>query len=138
VPQVVVPGCVDFFNQGAPSTLPAEYANRKRYYHNPVATLVRLEPDEMVELGAMVAERLNRATGPVSVIVPTRGFSLADVEGGDLWDPEGDAAFTDTLEASLRDGIDFERVDTHVNDPDFADLVAQRYHALVSSPATAA
>jgi uncharacterized protein (UPF0261 family) len=138
VPQVVVPGCVDFFNQGALSTLPPEYAGRKRYYHNPVATLVRLEPDEMVELATTVAERLNRATGPVSVLVPTRGFSLADVEGGDLWDPEGDAAFTDTLEASLRDGVEFERVDTHVNDPDFADLVSQRYLALVSSPAAAA
>jgi uncharacterized protein (UPF0261 family) len=92
----------------------------------------------MVELATTVAERLNRALGPVSVLVPTRGFSLADVEGGDLWDPEGDAAFTDTLEASLRDGIEFERVDTHVNDPDFADLVSQRYLALVSSPAAAA
>ena len=138
VPQVVVPGCVDFFNQGAPGSLPPEYAGRQRYYHNPVATLVRLEPGEMVQLAQTVAERLNRATGPVSVIVPTRGFSLADVEGGDLWDPEGDAAFTDTLEESLRDGIELERVETHVNDPGFADLVARRYLALVSSPAAAA
>jgi uncharacterized protein (UPF0261 family) len=138
VPQVVVPGCVDFFNQGAPSTLPPEYARRKRYYHNPVATLVRLEADEMVELGTMVAERLNGATGPVSVVVPTRGFSLADVEGGDLWDPDADAAFVDALEASLRDEIAFERVDTHVNDPAFADLVVARYLALVSSPAPTA
>jgi uncharacterized protein (UPF0261 family) len=135
VPQVVVPGCVDFFNQGAPSTLPPEYQSRKRYYHNPVATLVRLETDEMVELGELVAERLNAAVGPVHVVVPTCGFSLADVEGGDLWDPEADAAFVDTLEAALRDGIEVERVDTHVNDPDFADLVADRYLALVAAPA---
>jgi uncharacterized protein (UPF0261 family) len=138
VPQVVVPGCVDFFNQGAPSTLPPEYARRMRYYHNPVATLVRLEADEMVELGTMVAERLNGATGPVRVVVPTRGFSLADVEGGALWDPDADAAFLDTLEATLRDEIPFERVDTHVNDPAFADLVAERYLALVSAAAPAA
>jgi uncharacterized protein (UPF0261 family) len=138
VPQVVVPGCVDFFNQGALSTLPPEYAGRKRYYHNPVATLVRLEAAEMAELGKMVAERLDGATGPVRVIVPTRGFSLADVEGGDLWDPDADAAFVDALEASLGDEIAFERIDTHVNDPAFADLVAARYLALVSSPARAA
>ena len=137
VPQVVVPGCVDFFNQGAPSSLPPEYARRKRYYHNPVATLVRLEADEMAELGTMIAERLNGATAPVSVMVPTRGFSLADVEGGDLWDPDADAAFVDALEASLGDEIVFERIDTHVNDPAFADLVAARYLALVSSPAPA-
>jgi len=137
VPQVVVPGCVDFFNQGAPSSLPPEYARRKRYYHNPVATLVRLEADEMAELGTMIAERLNGATAPVSVMVPTRGFSLADVEGGDLWDPDADAAFVDALEAALGDEIAFERIDTHVNDPAFADLVAARYLALISSPAPA-
>jgi uncharacterized protein (UPF0261 family) len=138
LPQVVVPGCADFFNQGAPSTLPPEYRNRKRYYHNPVATLVRLEADEMAELGRLVAERLSGATGPVRVVVPTRGFSLADVEGGDLWDPEADAAFVDALEAALRADIPCERVDTHVNDPELADLVASRYLALVSSPAAAA
>jgi uncharacterized protein (UPF0261 family) len=131
LPQVVVPGCVDFFNQGAPDTVPARYSGRKRYYHNPVATLVRLEADEMAELGAIVAERLNGARGPVRVVVPTRGFSLADVEGGDLWDPEADAAFVDALAGSLRPDIPFEPVDTHVNDPALADLVVARYLSLV-------
>ena len=43
LPQVVVPGCVDFFNQGARETLPERYRARKSYFHNPVATLVRLD-----------------------------------------------------------------------------------------------
>jgi uncharacterized protein (UPF0261 family) len=131
LPQVVVPGCVDFFNQGAPATLPERYRGRKQYYHNPVATLVRLEVEEMSELGRTVAERLNSARGPVRVVAPTRGFSLADVEGGDLWDPEADAAFLDALAAALRPDIPFEPVETHVNDPALADLVAERYLSLV-------
>jgi uncharacterized protein (UPF0261 family) len=137
LPQVVVPGCVDFFNQGARETLPAEYRERKSYYHNPVATLVRLEPEEMAELGQIVAERLNEARGPVHVLAPTLGFSLADVEGGDLWFPEADAAFLDALGTALRPDIRLELVDTHVNDPAFADLVAERYLALASAPTTA-
>ena len=48
LPQVVVPGCVDFFNQGPRDTLPEQYRSRKSYFHNPVATLVRLERDEEV------------------------------------------------------------------------------------------
>jgi uncharacterized protein (UPF0261 family) len=53
LPQVVVPGCVDFFNQGPMDTVPARYAGRKRYFHNPVATLVRLDRDEEARLGAL-------------------------------------------------------------------------------------
>jgi uncharacterized protein (UPF0261 family) len=134
LPQVVVPGCVDFFNQGAPDTVPAEYRARKSYYHNPVATLVRLEPEEMAELGRIVAERLNDARGPVNVLAPTQGFSLADVEGGDLWFPQADAAFLDALAGALRPDIPFELLDTHVNDPELADLVAERYILLASTP----
>ncbi|MGH2995807.1 MAG: Tm-1-like ATP-binding domain-containing protein [Gaiellaceae bacterium] len=137
LPQVVVPGCVDFFNQGARETVPAEYRARKSYYHNPVATLVRLEPEEMAALGRVVAERLNEARGPVCVLAPTLGFSLADVEGGDLWYPEADAAFLDALGAALRSEFRLELVDTHVNDPAFADLVAERYLAMVSAPTSA-
>ena len=137
VPQVVVPGCVDFFNQGARESLPAEYRDRKSYFHNPVATLVRLSVEEETALGRMVAERLNEARGPVHVVAPTRGFSLADAEGGDLWDPEADQAFLDALRESLRAGIAYESVDGHVDDPEFAEIVAARYLTMTQEPAHA-
>jgi uncharacterized protein (UPF0261 family) len=135
LPQVVVPGCVDFFNQGPRDTLPERYRDRKTYFHNPVATLVRLTRDEEAELGALVAERLNDSVGPVRVVAPTRGFSLADAEGGDLWDPVADGAFLDALSHGLRPDIPFEAVDAHVDDDAFADIVAERYLSLVSETA---
>ena len=137
LPQVVVPGCVDFFNQGPRSELPERYRDRKTYFHNPVATLVRLSADEGTALGQLIAERLNEATGPVRVVVPTRGFSLADAEGGDLWDPEADHAFVESLRSALRPDIPFEAVDAHVDDADFAELVANRYLTLLEEPAHA-
>jgi len=135
LPQVVVPGCVDFFNQGPRDTVPERYRDRKSYFHNPVATLVRLTRDEEAELGALVAERLNESIGPVRVVAPTRGFSLADAEGGDLWDPVADGAFLDALSGALRPGIPFEAIDAHVDDHAFADVVAERYLSLVSETA---
>jgi uncharacterized protein (UPF0261 family) len=137
LPQVVVPGCVDFFNQGPRSELPERYRDRKTYFHNPVATLVRLSADEGTALGQLIAERLNEASGPVRVVVPTRGFSLADAEGGDLWDPEADHAFVESLRSALRPDIPFEAVDAHVDDADFAELVANRYLTLLEEPAHA-
>ena len=137
LPQVVVTGCCDFFNQGARDTVPERFRARKSYFHNPVATLVRLSEEEGAELGRMIAERLSASTGPVSVVVPTRGFSLADAEGGDLYDPPADRALIDSLRGALRPDFAYEEVDLHVDDPAFADLVADRYLTLVKEPANA-
>jgi uncharacterized protein (UPF0261 family) len=134
IPQVVVPGCVDFFNQGPRDTVPERYRARKSYFHNPVATLVRLTAEEETTLGRQVAERLNEARGPVGVVAPTRGFSLADAEGGDLWDPEADRAFLDALREALRPDIPYETVDAHVDDAAFADVVAERYLTMTQEP----
>ncbi len=131
LPQLVVPGCVDFFNQGAPDTVPERYRGRRSYYHNPVATLIRLEPEEMARLGTVVAERLNAARGPVRIVAPTRGFSLSDTEGGALWYPAADGAFLDSLAAALRPDIPFERVERDINDAAFAELVAERFLELM-------
>jgi uncharacterized protein (UPF0261 family) len=132
LPQVVVPGCCDFFNQGALDTVPERYLQRKTYFHNPVATLVRLTEEESVALGQMIARRLADARGPVAVVVPTRGFSLVDVEGGPLHDPGADRALVDALRAALGPDVAFEEVDAHVDDADFADLVADRYLSLIA------
>jgi uncharacterized protein (UPF0261 family) len=137
LPQVVVPGCVDFFNQGPRDSVPERYRSRKSYFHNPVATLVRLTAEEETQLGGIVAERLNEARGPVCVIAPERGFSLADAEGGDLWDPEADRAFLDALRTTLRPDIPYESVDAHVDDDAFADVVAARYLTMTQEPAHA-
>ena len=138
LPQVVVPGCCDFFNQGARDTVPERFRDRKSYFHNPVATLVRLSEEEGVELGRMIAERLaGRDRARAASSCPTRGFSLADAEGGDLYDPAADRAFIDALRDALRPDFAFEEVDAHVDDPAFADLVADRYLTLVKEPAHA-
>jgi uncharacterized protein (UPF0261 family) len=132
LPQVVVPGCTDFFNQGA--DVPDAYRDRARYYHNPTATLVRLKHAEMERLGALMAERLNEATGPVRVLAPSRGFSLAGVRGGALYDPAGDEALIGTLERELRADIELERFDADVNDSRFASTVADRFIELMREP----
>jgi uncharacterized protein (UPF0261 family) len=126
VPQVVVPGCVDFFNQGAAETLPEEYRSRRTYFHNRVATLVGTTPEEMRQIARTIAARLAPATGPVRVVAPTRGFSLSGRPGEALWDAEANAAFLDELEAALAPAAELERVDADVNAAAFADRVADR------------
>jgi uncharacterized protein (UPF0261 family) len=133
IPQIVTPGCADFFNQGPLDSVPERWRDRPLYKHNPVATLVRIRSDEMARLGRLLAERLNGSVGPTAVIVPTRGYSLIDVEGGPLWDQEADLALVEALESDLREEIKVERVDLPVNDPEFGRLVARRFIELATS-----
>lgn len=135
LPQVVVPGCIDFTVHGRPEEVPQRLQGRPFYTHNPEFTLVRTLRDEMAQLGRTFAERLSTARGPTAVMVPTEGLSIPSVPGGVFWDPEADAAFLDALRADLRADIPLTTHPHHVNDAAFADAVADRFVALAREAA---
>ena len=126
LPQVVVPGCIDFsvWNAG---TIPATLADRPVYDHNPEFTLVRASQEEMVQVGEIMAKRLNLATAPLTIAVPVLGLSIPNVPGGPFWDPPADAAFLAALRANVRDDIPLLTFERHVNDPVFGEEVAQLF-----------
>jgi uncharacterized protein (UPF0261 family) len=132
LPQIVVPGCIDFSVHGRPEEVPQRLQGRPIYTHNPEFTLVRTLPDEMIELGRIFAERLNEATGPIEVMVPTEGLSIPSVPGGVFWDPEADAGFLTTLRAHLRADIPISTHAFHINSTEFALAVADRFVGLLS------
>jgi uncharacterized protein (UPF0261 family) len=72
LPQVVVPGCIDFA-VFEPTQVPAALADRPSYDHNPEFRLIRTSAEEMLTIAGIFAERLGAATGPVRVAVPTQG-----------------------------------------------------------------
>jgi len=125
IPQVIVPGCVDFTIRGSEDSLPPEYKNRRRYHFNPVVTLVRLNEREMEEMGRIFAKKLNKAKGPTRVLFPLRGLSMYDKMGEPLYDPKGDYAFLEALKANLKPSIELIEVDAHINDPEFAEKCAR-------------
>ncbi|MBI2156292.1 MAG: Tm-1-like ATP-binding domain-containing protein [Candidatus Rokubacteria bacterium] len=130
LPQVIAPGALDMVNFGPPDTVPVAYAGRCLHRHNAGTTLMRTTPPENARLGEWMAEKLNRATGPTGVVVPTRGFSAYDVAGGPFFDPVADAAFVTGLKAALRPGIPLRAVDAHLNDPAFAEAAVTLYREL--------
>jgi uncharacterized protein (UPF0261 family) len=126
LPQVVVPGCVDFA-VFEPSRIPPELAERPSYDHNPEFRLIRMSAEEMITIAGVIAERLAAARGPVQVVVPTAGLSIPNVPDGPFWDPEADAGFVDALTGALRPDIPITTHENNVNDPEFGRLVAQRF-----------
>jgi len=78
----------------------------------------------MVKAAQVMTERLNQALGPTIVTIPLRGFSEYNQEGRALWEPEGNRAFIETLQAGLRPEIPIIQVDAHINDSLFAEINA--------------
>jgi uncharacterized protein (UPF0261 family) len=120
IPQVIAPGCLDFIVFSPPEKIPENFRERKVYRHTPEVAVVRTNKDEMASIGKVMAEKLNRALGPLVVAVPNQGFSPADRRGKALYDPEADKAFVEGLRQSLKPSVRIVEVDAHINDELFA------------------
>jgi uncharacterized protein (UPF0261 family) len=131
LPQVVAPGSINYVVLGPLNSLPEGWRSRKLIVHNPNLTLVRLNPQELREVGKIVAEKLNRAKGPTQVFIPLRGFSYPDRESLPHWEPEGNQAFIDSLKAHLNPSVPLTELDAHVNDPDFVDPVTEAFCSMM-------
>ena len=127
IPQVIAPGSVNYVVMGPLDALAEKWRTRKLIVHNPQLTLIRLTPEELTEVGKIVAEKVNRAKGPTRVFIPLRGFSYPDREGGPHWEPEGNQAFIESLKSHLHPGIPVTEMEAHINDPEFIDPVAEAF-----------
>ncbi|MFM9059666.1 MAG: Tm-1-like ATP-binding domain-containing protein, partial [Planctomycetaceae bacterium] len=120
VPAVVAPGCLDMVNFGERQTVPATFAGRTFYVHNPQVTLMRTTPEECAALGRLVATKVNASRGPVHVLIPRRAISVVSAPGGPFHDPHADAALFEAIASGLRPDVPCTLLDCEINDPAFA------------------
>jgi uncharacterized protein (UPF0261 family) len=132
VPQVVSLGALDMVNFGPRETVPAQFDGRNLYVHNPTITLMRTTPDECAELGRTIGRKLSAATGPTALFVPLKGVSMIAVEGQPFYDPAADDALLAGLHETLDSSVEVHELDTDINDPAFADAMADRLHELIA------
>jgi len=121
VPAIITPGCLDMVNFGPRDSVPAKFAGRNFYPHNPQMTLMRTTPAECAQLGRILAEKANLSTGPVTVLIPCRAISVISAAGQPFHDPSADAALFGTLKQTLRADIPCLQLDCKINDAVFAE-----------------
>ena len=134
LPQLVVPGCVDFLIREPKAKLAGRFRRRKSYHFNPVLSLVRASHSEMATVGRVMAEKLNRAKGPTTVLIPLCGFSMYAKPGGPLHDAKGDRAFIASLTKHLRSDVRLLEEDAWINDPRFAERAATLLLEMLGGP----
>jgi uncharacterized protein (UPF0261 family) len=125
IPAVLIPGCVDMANFGGIQTVPEVYRSRTLYEWNPNVTLMRTNVEENIQMGKMLANAANAATAPVAFLLPLRGVSMLDSPGGQFWDPAADQACYNAIKQNLRADIPVYELDHNINDPEFAEAIAQ-------------
>ncbi len=135
VPQLIVPGAVDFILRGPRDTVPAELLARKHVIHNALHTHVRANRQEMAAVGRFIAERLCESSGPAAVLIPARGFTQLNIEGGPMHEPESDRGFREGLDEELArhptKRVSVRSLDLHINDPAFAEAAARGIDEMV-------
>ncbi|MEJ2096766.1 MAG: Tm-1-like ATP-binding domain-containing protein, partial [Deltaproteobacteria bacterium] len=93
IPRLVVPGGLDcavleFTRQ----TVPMQFRDRKIFFYD-FRSAIRLNHEETTVLARQLSEKLNRASTRVRVLIPNKGWSEADREGGPLHETETNALF---------------------------------------------
>lgn len=124
IPQIVCPGAIDMVNFGPLETVPPQFRSRNLYIHNPSVTLMRTTPEECAEIGRITATRLNRTSGPVTVLIPLQGVSAIDKIGAPFYSPEALDAYCRALKTTLSPTIRVIELDAHINDEGFAVVAA--------------
>jgi uncharacterized protein (UPF0261 family) len=132
VPTIVTPGCLDMVNFGERASVPAKFAGRTFYQHNPQVTLMRTSAEECAQLGQLLAEKVNAYRGKVTVLLPLKAISIISAVGQPFHDAAADAALFAAIKQHLRADIPLEELDCEINAPEFSAACAR---ALLASMA---
>jgi uncharacterized protein (UPF0261 family) len=131
IPRLVVPGGLDCavleFTRDA---IPSQYKDRKIFFYD-FRSAIRLNAEETTSMANQLAEKLNKDSNGVKVLVPKRGWSEADRPNGPLYDPDMNQLFLAKLKELLNSQIEIREVDHHINDPAFGRIAAMMMDRMV-------
>lgn len=131
LPQVFVPGTCDL--TAGP---PGKHTDRKTHLHNESVMCYRSSYAELHRVGMEIGQKLSKSKGPVTVVIPLRGFSVYDRVDGPMYDPDANEGFIDAISA-FPDKVKVVKVDAHISDEKFTDAVMEAFFENVAESATA-
>ncbi|RLB28862.1 MAG: UPF0261 family protein [Deltaproteobacteria bacterium] len=131
IPRLVIPGGLDCaVLEFTRHNVPEQFKDRKIFFYD-FRSAIRLNERESIVLARQVAEKLNQASSNYKVVIPTRGWSEADCEGGPLYDPLMSDILIGELKRCLNPQIGITELDNHINDPSFARVVSDLMHGMI-------
>jgi uncharacterized protein (UPF0261 family) len=131
IPRLVVPGGLDCaVLEFTRNNIPQQYQDRQIFFYD-FRSAIRLNENETRTLADQLTGKLNKDAPNIRVLIPLRGWSEADRDGGPLYDPPMNRFFTQQLREKLNPQIDIQEVDHHINDAAFAAIAAQMMDQMI-------
>jgi uncharacterized protein (UPF0261 family) len=121
IPQLVAPGCADLIDYVTWQAPPPRFAAHDNHAHNRLLSSVVLSASERREVAETICQKLAMAKGPVTFLLPTRGFHVWDQPDGPLCNPEAIAAMCAAITEACPPNVRLVTLDAHINDAAFAD-----------------
>lgn len=121
IPRILSVGGLDMVQFPGNRPLPKDKEGRKSYRHNESLTFVRSSAKENIRFAEEIADRAAQSEGETVMVLPLKGISAMDVEGGPLYDPEADAVLFETLKAALPETIPVYEYPYEINDRQFSE-----------------
>ncbi|MGD0917344.1 MAG: Tm-1-like ATP-binding domain-containing protein [Thermodesulfobacteriota bacterium] len=132
IPHLIVPGCVDMVNFGPKNTVPEKYKDRLCYEWNPSVTLMRTNIEENSKMGEIFAQKANASKGRVAFLLPLKGVSMLDNEGGIFWWPEADRAMFNAIKKNVKPGIQVVEMNCNINEEAFSQKAVEMLMELMT------
>ena len=139
VPQIITPCGLDMISCGPllrkdrndPLWISRDIAARNYFVQDSYRVQARTNVEELRIVAKAVAEKLNRARGPVKFLIPVRGWSSLSVKEQSLYDPDTDRVFVEELRKQLKPEIEVRELDMHLNTPEFAMAVVEAFEEMM-------
>jgi uncharacterized protein (UPF0261 family) len=127
IPMVLAPCGLDILSYGGRADMLEQTKDRVQYVQDALRVQVRTTADELRQAADVIAERLNRAKGPWTFLIPLKGWSSLDKEGRPIYDPVADAAFVARLKEKLDDPARIKEVPLHLYTSEFARVAVDEF-----------
>ncbi len=127
IPMVLAPCGLDILSYGGRADMLEKTRDRAQYVQDALRVQVRTSADELRQAADVIAERLNRARGEWTFLIPRLGWSSLDQAGRPIHDPVADAAFVARLRQRLADPTRLGEVDLHLYTAEFARVAVDEF-----------
>ena len=133
LPRLIVPGGLDCavleFDR---HSIPEQYKDRKIFFYD-FRSAIRLNKEETKTIAQQLSKKLNSTRETTKILIPLKGWSVADCIDGPLYDPKMNNFFIKTLKENLSQTITVKEENLHINDPAFAKSAADLMDQMIAS-----